>query len=134
MKLRDHPLMSYRGVSNWPPTWVGRSAKRLQQPSGEIGILKNVILSRLEPSGRLYLRIEDEGEEYLGALLFDSQFACHRAYKLLLSHRGEPVRKIGDTDVAEQGTAATIKRRRTCKVCGSLITLISGLWMMCGEQ
>lgn len=121
MKLRDHPLMSYRGVSNWPPAWVGRNSKQLEQPSGEIGILKNVVLSKLEPIGRLYLMIEHEGEEYLGALLFDDQFACHQAYRLLLNHRGEPVRKIGETDLPEQGSSATSKlRRRMCKVCGSL--------------
>jgi hypothetical protein len=68
MKLRDHPLMSYRGVSNWPPAWVGKDTKELQQPSGEIGILKNAILSKLKPHSRFYLLIEYEGEEYLGTL------------------------------------------------------------------
>jgi hypothetical protein len=121
MKLRDHPLMSYRGVSNWPPAWVGRNTKQLEQPSGEIGILKNVIPSRLESASRFYLMIEHEGEEYLGALLFDDQLACHQAYMLLLDHRGDPVGKIGETDIPERGSAATIKlRRRMCKVCGSL--------------
>jgi hypothetical protein len=121
MKLRDHPLMSYRGVSNWPPAWVGRNTNQLEQPRGEIGILKNVILSKLEPINKFYLMIEHEGEEYLGALLFDDRFACHRAYRLLLNHRGKPVQKIGATDVLEGGSGAMIKlRRRMCTVCGSL--------------
>jgi hypothetical protein len=121
MKLRDHPLMSYRGVSNWPPAWVGKDTKELRQPSGEIGILKNAILSKLKPHSRFYLLIEYEGEEYLGTLFFDNQSACHQAYKLLSNHRGEPVRKIGETDVPELGsTVTTMLRRRTCKVCGSV--------------
>ena len=24
MKLRDHPLLSYRGVSSWPPVWISK--------------------------------------------------------------------------------------------------------------
>ena len=47
-----------------------------------MGILKNVIRSKMKPLNRLYLTIEHEGEEYLGALLFDDQFACQRTYKL----------------------------------------------------
>lgn len=84
--------MSYREVSNWPPAWVGRNTKQLEQPSGEIGFLKNVILSQLEPISRFYLMIEHEGEEYLGALLFDDHFFCRHIYKLLANHRATGMR------------------------------------------
>ena len=124
--------MCYRGVSNWPPAWVGRDAKQSQQLGGEIGILKNVIRSKMKPLNRLYLTIEHEGEEYLGALLFDDQFACQRTYKLLLRHRGELIHKIGEIDVPE--SAATATGRRVCKVCGSLQNCDFTVWMMCGEQ
>jgi hypothetical protein len=133
MKLRDHPYLSYRGVSNWPPAWVGRNAKDLQQPSGEVGILKKAILSKLEPDTRFYVMIEYEGEEYLGALLFDDQFACHQLYKLLSNHRGEPIHEIGETDIAEQESNAKIKLRPgRCKACGSLencdFTVVDDVW------
>jgi hypothetical protein len=130
MKLRDHSLMCYRGVSNWPPAWVGRDAKQSQQLGGDIGILKNVIQSKMKPLNRLYLTIEHEGEEYLGALLFDDQFACQRTYKLLLRHRGELIHKIGEIDVPE--SAATATGRRVCKVCGSPqncdFTVLDDVW------
>ena len=99
--------MCYRGVSNWPPAWVGRDAQQSQQPGGEIGILKNVIQSKMKPLNRLYLTIEHEGEEYFGALLFDDQFACQRTYKLLLRHRGELIRKVGEIGVPESAATAT---------------------------
>jgi hypothetical protein len=130
MKLRDHSLMFYRGLSNWPPAWVGRDAKQSQRLGGEIGILKNVIRSKMEPLNRLYLTIEHEGEEYLGALLFDDQFACQRTYKLLLRHRGKLIHKIGEIDVPE--SAATGTERRACKACGSLqncdFTVLDDVW------
>jgi hypothetical protein len=117
MKLRDHSSMCYRGVPNWPPAWIGRDAKQSHQPDSEIGILTNVIQSKMKPANRLYLTIEHEGDEYLGALLFDDQFACRRIYKLLLRHRGELIHTIGEIDVPE--SAATATGRRVCKVCGS---------------
>jgi hypothetical protein len=119
MKLRDHPLLSYRGVSSWPPVWVGKDARQLEQPKSEIAILKNVILSKTAPFTRCHLVIEHEGAEYFGALLFDDQVACLKIYRLLLSHRGEPIRKVGEIDVPQSG-AVTIIKRRMCKVCGSL--------------
>jgi hypothetical protein len=109
--------MFYRGLSNWPPAWVGRDAKQSQQLAGEIGFLKNVIQSKMKPLNRLYLTIEHEGEEYLGVLLFDDPFACQRTYKLLLHHRGKPIHEIGEIDVPE--AAATGTERRACKACGS---------------
>ena len=38
MRLRDHPLMSYQGIVNWPPTWVWLDGPEEQQPKGELGI------------------------------------------------------------------------------------------------
>src|SRR5262245_55631408 len=107
MKLRDHSLMCYRGVSNWPTAWVGRDAKQFRQLGGEIGILRNVIQSKIKPPNRLYLTIEHDGEEYLGVLLFDDPFACQRTYKLLLHHRGKLIHEIGEIDVPEAAATAT---------------------------
>ena len=117
MKLQYHSLMSYRGISNWPPVWVGRDAKQSQQISGEIGILKHVIRSKVKPLDRLYLTMEHEGEEYLGALLFDDEFTCRRTYKLLLRLRGKFIYEIGEIDVPE--SVPTETGRKLCKVCDS---------------
>ena len=121
MLLRDHPLMTYRGVRNWPPIWIGRNTKRLDPPRGEIGILKNVILPKTGPLWTCSLMIEHEGEDYLGALLFDDQLACDQVYGLLLGQRGEPIRKIGEIDIPDRETPIIIPlRRRMCKACGWL--------------
>ena len=53
MKLREHALMSYRGIRSWPPTWTwiyGLEGKQLQ---GEIGILRAVSLPKIKPVNRL---------------------------------------------------------------------------------
>jgi hypothetical protein len=132
MKLRDDLLMCYRGVSNWPPAWVGKDVQQSQQLGGEIGILKNVIQSKIKPLNRLYLTIEHEGEEYLGALLFDDQFACQRTYKLLLRHRGEPIHKIGEIEIPQSAPMALEERGAKYAVRHKIV--ISQCWMMCGEQ
>src|SRR5262249_57108511 len=47
MLLRDHPLMTYKGVPSWPPAWLRRvGCYENTHPTGEIGILKGVAPSR----------------------------------------------------------------------------------------
>ena len=41
--LRSHPLMSYRGIPNWPPSWTSTCLKEKKTLKGEVGILKHVI-------------------------------------------------------------------------------------------
>jgi hypothetical protein len=119
MKLRDHPLLSYHGVSSWPPVWVGKDARPLEQPTSELAILKKVMLPITAPLNRCFITIEYEDKEYLGAVLFDDQFSCHQIYRLLSNHRGKPLRQIGELDVP-QAVVSPIIKRRTCKVCGSV--------------
>lgn len=39
MTLREHSLMSYRGLSNWPPAWTWRGVgEGSRQPRGEVGV------------------------------------------------------------------------------------------------
>jgi hypothetical protein len=47
MLLRDHSLMSYHGLRNWPPVWncIGRLENT--HAKGEVGILKGVTLSNI---------------------------------------------------------------------------------------
>src|SRR5215831_3698744 len=117
MKLRDCTLLSYRGVSSWPPIWVGWNSKQLDQSKTETAVLKDVTLSTAAP--RCYVMIEHEGEEYLGSLLFEDHNACLRVYQLLLSHRGERIRQVSEIDIPHSRPLAPIKRR-ACIVCGSL--------------
>jgi len=104
MILRDHPLMSYRGLSNWPPVWTWRGgAGEDKRPRGEIGILRDVFLSQVEPRTRLYLIMEHERAEYMGCLLFNDATLCRQICELLDKHRGCPIADIGSLDVGYLG-------------------------------
>jgi hypothetical protein len=50
MALRDHPLLTYRGVPSWPPTWTWTGGSDNKHPEGEIGIMKDVQPSHIEPT------------------------------------------------------------------------------------
>ena len=55
MKLRDHPLMSRAGVHNWPPAWLWRVGSDDAKPYGEVGILREVVLSEIDPPDRCFM-------------------------------------------------------------------------------
>jgi hypothetical protein len=64
MLLRNHPLISRHGVPNWPPAWTWIDGEENKQPNGEIGILKAVLLSRIQPADRCFLLISHQGSDY----------------------------------------------------------------------
>jgi hypothetical protein len=98
MLLRDHPLMSRYGVPNWPPVWAWVDGVENKLAKGELGILKWVGLSGLDPPDRCYLYIEHEGSTYLGCLLFDNHAFCRYVAKLLEDYRNHPISEIGSLD------------------------------------
>jgi hypothetical protein len=98
--LRHHPLMSYRGVPNWPPTWMWIGGLENKFPTGEIGILKSATLSKVLPANKCYLYIDYEGSSYIGCLLFDDSSFCSQVVKLLLENRNRPIAEIGDIDLS----------------------------------
>ena len=102
MLLRNHPLMSYRGLRNWPPVWTWRGGEGVdRRPRGEVGILRDVFPSRVEPRSRVYLIMEHENEEYMGCLLFVDSTFCAQIHELLSKYRGCNIRELGDLDVSE---------------------------------
>jgi hypothetical protein len=100
MQLRHHPLMSYRGVPNWPPVWVWRGIGENKRPKGEVGILKNVTPSRLAGRHRCFLVIEYEGATYMGCLLFNEHSFCRQVTKLLFGYCGRSLEDIGALEVS----------------------------------
>jgi hypothetical protein len=50
MLLRDHPLMSYKGLRSWPPAWLWMHGEENHHPRGEIGLLREVVLSKIKSS------------------------------------------------------------------------------------
>jgi hypothetical protein len=100
MWLRNHPLMSFHGVTNWPPVWAWMEGVENKRPRGEIGILKKVSLTRLKPAKQCYLYIEHEGSLYIGCLLFDDEIFCSQILKLLQAHCNCPIADIGRLDLS----------------------------------
>jgi hypothetical protein len=99
MRLRDHPLMSYRNIRNWPPIWAHTSGLRDKKRDGEIGILSEVILSQVDPYSRCYLLVEFEGESYMGTLKFEDATFCRQIYGVLQHCAGKSIRRIGGSYV-----------------------------------
>src|SRR5262245_38296511 len=57
MLFRDHPLISHRGIHSWPPAWTWIGGMQNQSPQGEIGILREVHTSKIQPNNRCFLRV-----------------------------------------------------------------------------
>src|SRR5215475_10309454 len=95
MLLRDHPLMSYHGIRNWPPAWIRLNGEGNKYPRGEIGTLTAVSLSRIKPANRCYLYINHEESFYMGCLLFDDLAFCRHISQLLRFCRNRSIAEIG---------------------------------------
>ena len=100
MLFRDHPLMQYHGVRNWPPAWTWTGGPENKQPRGEIGILRQVMQSKILPPKGCFLYNEYEGSEYIGCLLFDDSAFCNQVTKLLQNYCNRPIAEIGSIDLA----------------------------------
>src|SRR5262245_46984439 len=100
MLLRDHPLMRYRGIPNWPPSWLWTGGAENKRPIGEVGILKSIELSHVLPANRCFLSIEHKGSSYMGCLLFDDVAFCQDIAELLQSHCNRPMVEIGSLDLS----------------------------------
>jgi len=101
MLLRDHPLMTYKGMRSWPPAWIWRGGNNnTANPKGEIGILRDVILSNVPPYSTCFLIMEHLSAEYIGALLLDDRAFCRVVYDTLLQHRFKPIHEIGGIELS----------------------------------
>src|SRR5262245_38747046 len=100
MLLRDHPLMIYKGVRSWPPVWVWRGGNANTNPKGEVGILRDVALSRDPPKCTCFLIMEHLGADYIGALLMNDRNFCRLVFDVLLQNRFRPLHEIGAIDLS----------------------------------
>jgi hypothetical protein len=101
MKLREHPLMSYHGLQSWPPVWTWVGGSDNQHPRGEVGVLKEIKLSQINPADRIFLYMEYNTASYLGCLLIDHHSFCSQIARLLEDSCGRPIREIGDLDLSD---------------------------------
>ena len=101
LALRDHPLMTYRRVKNWPPVWTQQTGNGNGVPktlTGEIGVLTQII-SEPMLSKKCFLVIEHDNERYVGTLLFDDSMFCWLVSKMMQTHLGWAIKDIGDLDI-----------------------------------
>jgi hypothetical protein len=104
MLLRDHPLMSYRGIPNWPPRWLPRRDHGGAQIRGEYGRLQEVVAVGEMPSrqpAQLFLFMEYNGRPYVSAVLFSDGTFCRQICELLKKYYGHTLEEIGVLDVSE---------------------------------
>jgi len=99
VQLRDHPLMSYRGMPNWPPAWSTLAIRSKPGPRGEVGTLEEVLMNNLYDD-RIFMAILYEGYRYLGCLIFDDASFCFQIFAFLKLNRGKQIKDIGDSDLA----------------------------------
>jgi hypothetical protein len=83
-------------VRNWPPAWTWTGGPENSHPRGKIGILWEVMPSKILPVKGCFLYIEHEGSEYIGCLLFNDTAFCNQIIKLL---QGCCNRPIPDEDI-----------------------------------
>ncbi len=104
MFLRDHPLMNYRGVPNWPPQWLPRKDAGGEKISGEVGVLMEAVVSCSSPFNggisQIFLFMEHRGKEYVGAVLFNDATFCRHVGELMKKYYGRALKEIGGLDVS----------------------------------
>jgi hypothetical protein len=100
MMLRDHPLMTYKDNRSWPPAWLWTDGYTNTYPQGEVGILKTVLRSHIQPHDRCFLIMEHCGAEYVGTLLLSDAAFCEEIFEVLMQHLGEMIQEIGDIDLS----------------------------------
>jgi hypothetical protein len=104
VQLRDHPLMIFRRLRNWPPTWVRLGSVKGNAPktlSGEVGILKQV-RSYPDRRGRIYLTIDHDGAVYVGCLLFDNEDFCEEMAEHLRQCCSMSIEAVGSSEINPQ--------------------------------
>lgn len=99
MKLRSHPLISYRNFRTWPPVWTKRDGACVKMLFGEFGVLTCAYLCD-GSSTQCCLLIDYENQSFGGALLFDNPIFCNQICRLLEANVGRSLKEIGDLDLS----------------------------------
>jgi hypothetical protein len=92
--------MTYHGLCSWPPVWTWVGGADNQRPKGEVGILKEARVSKIEPADRIFLYMDYEKASYIGCLLIDYSPFCRQIAELLQECCERPLREIGDLDLS----------------------------------
>ena len=98
MKLRNHPLMLYRGRCNWPPAWTWSGIGLNERPRGEVGHLHDIQIFKVD--NRIVLLMADNDVPYIGCLRFDDAGSYKRIGAILRRQIGRSIKEIGDLDLS----------------------------------
>ena len=71
-----------------------------KKPRGEIGVLRDAFLSRIDPRARLFLIVEHEGDEYIGCVMFNDGKFCEQICELLKRQCGKTLTEVGALDLS----------------------------------
>ena len=100
MLLRGHPLFRYHGMQSWPPTWTWIAGLDNKHPKGEIGILRRVQKSKVQPADRCFLYIDFDDSSYIGCLLCADHAFCTQMVRILEANLNKTIREIGSLDIS----------------------------------
>ena len=92
MKLREHPLMTYRRLPNWPPVWTWMSGGDNKHPRGEVGILRRVEIDA-------FSILITKTHHTSGAFYADHVF-CSQIVRILDCNLNKTVAQIGSLDIS----------------------------------
>jgi hypothetical protein len=98
MKLKNHPLMKYHNVPNWPPSYLTPDCR--QELIEELGILRGVTLDARTPN-RCFLTVEVNGLGYASWLKFDNEAFRRRFMDTIDAHLNKPIKAIGELEVSD---------------------------------
>ena len=98
MQLKNHPLMRYGSIRNWPPVWISLHEAGEGLPLGEVGVLTEVRKSQFH-ADRLVLVMEYEEDLYGAAVTFSDAASCNRIFEFLKNSVGLSIEDIGNIDL-----------------------------------
>ena len=91
--------MTYKGLRSWPPAWIWTYGREKNYVRGEVGILREVVVSNINPADRCFLHIDHEGSSYIGCLLIDDHAFCIQIVKLLQDSCNRSIAEVGSLDL-----------------------------------
>jgi hypothetical protein len=98
--LKNNPLMTYRGLSSWPPTWTWVGGVDNQHPKGEVGILEEIKVSQIEPMDRIFPYMEYEAGVLYRLSLDRSSFLLPPNRSPIAGLLRASICEIGETDLS----------------------------------
>jgi hypothetical protein len=98
-RLRDHPLLKYGRVKNWPPVWTRGTKGIVKTVKGHVGVLKEVYYDA-GPSNKCFLVIDYQRQSYMGCITCPTRSFCTQLTHFLRDHIGRSIADIGNLDVS----------------------------------